>query len=241
MERGCELRPAVPKLFLLSLCVVAIGLLLGDRLGAQEVDPGKADSVLEKAKSSTKNSAKNSAKRAEPAAARTLEDILRRSRTSPAAEGGDEIPQRSKMEEYFRLLGWLLVVVVLAVASIYFLKRLMPGASSARSSQLIEVVARSSLTPKHQLLVVRVAERAMVIGISPEGITRVAEMNDPREVMQTSATPSFENQLAREKASYPLSQKREERSPALYGKEIDRLKSMVANWRHAALRKERSS
>lgn len=139
------------------------------------------------------------------------------------------------MARYLRALGWLLVVLCLAVGTIVGLKKLREkgakvfGGSGAR---LMEVVSRTAIGPKHQLLIVRIGERAMVIGVAPEGISRVCELTEPAEVLAVTKN-SFREELQAEEDAYPEPERNEESEDSLspYRREIERLQAMVGNWR----------
>lgn len=146
--------------------------------------------------------------------------------------------------QYMRVLGWLVVVVALAVGSVHLLKRFHPGAPRRGGRDLIEVLGRASVTPKHQLVAVRVAEKVLVLGAAPERLSLIAEMRDPREVIGALQGGRFEEELAHSGTQYdeePTAAHAEEGAPVEpYRREIDRLRRMVANWRLSTARVERT-
>ncbi len=114
----------------------------------------------------------------------------------------------------------------------------IPGTRRRKESRLIQVLARTPLSPKQQLVVVRVAERAFVLGVSPERIEKVCEMSDPREVIALSRQEGFDVELERQKSRFASEPppaapdgngSDEELEP--YRHEIERLKSLVGGWR----------
>ena len=168
----------------------------------------------------------------------TLAD-LKRGRGQPASAAGEiAAAPPSRVLEYFKVLGLLVGVIAVAVATIFILKRFVPGASRARTHRDMEILSKVALTAKHQLLMVRIAERVLVLGISPQGITRVTEMNEPHEVMQATRSASFQKRLSDEEAVFdsPESEGEEKESQVIgtFGREVDRLKSMIASWRMAS-------
>ena len=164
----------------------------------------------------------------------------------------DKKPRESKVKptraatgldfgRFMRAFGWTLVVVLGAIGFILILKKLQIGKSGQRRApQQMEILSRTQLTPKHQLIMVRVQERALVLGISPDGIHTVTEFSDPADVMQATSKSDFSEILEQiesddgsESAESPNSE-----DLAHYQKEIERIKSMVGSWRHGSTRTE---
>jgi len=61
-------------------------------------------------------------------------------------------------------------VILLAAAAAWWLRRRGLGVSARRGRQL-EALERLPLSPHHWLVLVRIRERALVIGLSPSGCT----------------------------------------------------------------------
>lgn len=132
--------------------------------------------------------------------------------------------------DYLRVLGWLVVVVALAVGCIWVLRRLQVGVARLGGQRMLEVVARTSLGPKHQLVLVRVAQRVLVVGTGPDGVTPVAEFRDPAEVV---ALTGFRQQLAdqQEAPSLPAAVAPSDEELAPHRREIHQLREMIGSWR----------
>lgn len=164
--------------------------------------------------------------------------------TPPPAEGasGDAatsgVTPGISMGEYFKVLGWLVGVVILAVGTIYGLKKLQ--AKTARlggGAKVMEVVSRTGLTAKHQLVMVRVAERVLIVGVSPDGVHPVAEFTDPKEVVQISRGDSFQEQLDAQNldvAALENEEKAESVDVAPYRREIRHLKDLIGSWKRGS-------
>ncbi len=103
---------------------------------------------------------------------------------------------------------------------------------------MIEVVASRALTPKHQLLVVRIGERALILGVSPDRVDKITELTDPHEVIPMASPPDFQEELQERQADYLDPPGHAGAQPDLgpYQREIERLKKMVSNWRLAVSR-----
>ena len=80
-------------------------------------------------------------------------------------------------------------------------------------------------------------ERALVLALSPDRVSNVCELTDPREVLQVARGESFQEQLeAAEDSDYPQDDERrngKRNGDALepYRHEIERLRAMVGSWR----------
>ncbi len=99
--------------------------------------------------------------------------------------------------QLLRMAGSLLLVLAILFACLYALKRWGQWGTAPDAAAWIRVLARQSLGPKHYLLVVRVREQVLLLGVSPEGIrllTRIEEgrTDDPEtpQARRSSVLPS---------------------------------------------------
>ena len=65
------------------------------------------------------------------------------------------------------LLGWLV-------------KRL-GGGKSLHNAGVLKLVARANLSPKHQMFLVRMGNRLVLVGAGPQGLTTLSEITDAEE------------------------------------------------------------
>lgn len=72
------------------------------------------------------------------------------------------------------------VVVVLIVALGWLLKRL-GGGRTLRSDGALQLIARANLSAKHQVFLMRMGERLVLIGAGPQGLSSLSEITDPAE------------------------------------------------------------
>jgi len=84
-----------------------------------------------------------------------------------------------------RVIGALLVVVLVLLV----LRRLMRGGARRRAeagsaSGPLEVVASLRLSPTHQVRLVRLGQRLIAVGMTPQAIAPLAEVSDPREIVE---------------------------------------------------------
>ncbi len=83
-------------------------------------------------------------------------------------------------------LGALAVVLLLLGVAVYLLRRYVPGFRPVDHDAL-KVVARTGLSPKHSLALVRVGRRYVLVGMAGDHVSPVCEMTDPQEVAELTA------------------------------------------------------
>lgn len=76
----------------------------------------------------------------------------------------------------------LLVVLVLVAAIALFLKKFIPARRLMSGSQVLRIVARTHVTPKQQLMLVKLGRRMVLLGVSPERINTLSTVDDPDQV-----------------------------------------------------------
>lgn len=91
-------------------------------------------------------------------------------------------------EAWLQMLLALAVVVGMIFGLRWLLKRLGGGAMGGTRSGILEVVARTGVTTKQELMLVRFGERLVLLGRSPGAIARLAEVTDAAEVQRLQAT-----------------------------------------------------
>lgn len=80
-----------------------------------------------------------------------------------------------------RTLLALGLVVALVFVVRHVLRRFGPGAP-AGNRRAVQVVSRVSVSPRQQLVLVRLGERLLLIGSGADGMRTLAEVTDPDEV-----------------------------------------------------------
>jgi hypothetical protein len=98
---------------------------------------------------------------------------------SDAREIGNSRP--GLWAQWARTLGALALVVVLIFVARIMLKRFGP-VSGPRRRQVLDVLARSPVSSRHQLLLVKVGRRVLLVGQGPASLTTLSEVTDPEEV-----------------------------------------------------------
>ncbi|MEM1011342.1 MAG: flagellar biosynthetic protein FliO [Planctomycetota bacterium] len=86
-----------------------------------------------------------------------------------------------------RVLASLAGVGLLIVATGWAWRRFMPGGPGAPGASAVKLAARVNLTPKHQVFVLRVGHRLLVVGDSGHGMNALAQITDGDEVADVLA------------------------------------------------------
>jgi flagellar biosynthetic protein FliO len=82
--------------------------------------------------------------------------------------------------EIVKAVGWLIVVLGGAIGILWFAKRSMLHRQSATPGRVpVTVCGYAALQPKKSIFVVRIAERYLVVGVSDQTISRLAELDAP--------------------------------------------------------------
>lgn len=109
------------------------------------------------------------------------------SRVVTKRTGGDESrvvgdgSEKDKSSGWPRTLGALAVVVTLIFAARWFLRRW--GASGTTNlTGPMEVIAKESVAPRQQLLLIRLGKRLVLIGTGSGAMSTLAEVTEPAEV-----------------------------------------------------------
>ena len=74
------------------------------------------------------------------------------------------------------------VVGLLLGAGAWLLRRSFPARLTGKPTGLMEVLGRLPVSPKHTVVLVRVAGRVLVVGISPDTMNTLSEIEQPEEV-----------------------------------------------------------
>jgi flagellar protein FliO/FliZ len=108
--------------------------------------------------------------------------------TADSAKSTDEgyVPKRESDSSDGSARAWtqLLLAMGIVVGLIFGLQwliRRMAGNRVARPNEALKVVAHTGLSPKHQLFLVRMGQRMVLLGSGPQGLSRLAEITDPAE------------------------------------------------------------
>jgi flagellar biogenesis protein FliO len=120
-------------------------------------------------------------------------------------------PFGSKRTPWYRS-GLVSTVIVLGVVWLAYraARRWIPG-SKVSESGVMQVLARTTLTPKQHVALVRLGHRFVMVGVSPDRIDRLCVIDDAPEVSELlvrlnstagSPSPGFDDELMREVSGY---------------------------------------
>jgi flagellar biosynthetic protein FliO len=114
--------------------------------------------------------------------------LLRRNR--PAGPGPS--PERTRAADLagtgaLRLLWPLALVLALIVAAALAWRKWSPRSKRFGAGGVINVLASHYLSPKQSLCLVRLGRRMLLIGVTPERISTVAEIQQPQEASEILA------------------------------------------------------
>lgn len=109
----------------------------------------------------------------------------------PVRRDGDARHGGDSPWDWLQMLGALAIVVGLIFGTRYVLKRLgkFPVVGG---SEVFKVLAAKSISARHQIVLVSMGRRLLVVGCGPEGMATLGEVTDPAEIeellesMQTS-------------------------------------------------------
>ena len=92
-----------------------------------------------------------------------------------------EASPQGPWEQWGRTLLALAVVVALIFAARIMLRRFSP-VSGPRRREVLDVLARATVSPRHQLLLIRAGRRVVLVGQGPASLTTLSEIKDTEEV-----------------------------------------------------------
>lgn len=134
--------------------------------------------------------------RATPQAAVTAEnglakgegkEIVRRDKagdsTGVLGKDGRIVDRRSRGSGAWGVIDlWpLLAVLVLMLGMAWVIKRYLPARRLLPGAGVIQVVARTALSPKQQIVLVRLGGRFILVGVSPERMNTLTCVDDPQQ------------------------------------------------------------
>lgn len=78
----------------------------------------------------------------------------------------------------------LAIVLALVLAAAWAVKRYLPARRLVTGSGVLEVVARLPLSPKQSLVLVKMGQRMVLVGVTPERVNTVCHVDDPEQVAE---------------------------------------------------------
>jgi len=125
-------------------------------------------------------------------------------------------PKVPGAETVIRMLIWVGVVVVFIYAAVYLIRRYVPSARNMFGGGILKVVGRTYISSKQCILLVKVASKYVMVGVTGTSMTPLAEVADPEDARKiseelieksgASITGSFRQALERADGDYTESQ-----------------------------------
>lgn len=117
---------------------------------------------------------------APPAPIRSQTDSQPIRRSGADATGGTSASKPGM--ELPRVVGALAAVIALILLLKWAGKKLLQPPGAAKTSRAVQVLARSAVSPRQQILLVMVGKRVLVVGDSGAQMNALSEITDPDEV-----------------------------------------------------------
>ncbi len=95
----------------------------------------------------------------------------------------------NEYEGWWRTIGALALVVALIFAVRLAMRRLGPSGAATRGADVVRVVWRKNLTPRHQLFLLRMGGRVLLVGAGPGGMDVLMQTSDEQEIGELLGRP----------------------------------------------------
>jgi flagellar biogenesis protein FliO len=169
---------------------------------------------------------------AAPAPAEQDKEIAHRSAPAGAAPAngpnGANVPRRG-MGGLSLISGlWPLLMVLAVIGGVaVFVKKYMPTNRLLLGSEVLRIVARTSLGSKQHLVLVKLGRRLVLLGVAPERISALSTVEDPDQVAMLlgeaastrsdSMTQAFAASIGQESAAFDTEDADEDATAATHG------------------------
>ena len=109
---------------------------------------------------------------------------MHRGRAEPATADSKSAPSGSVTSPSFLSVLWPLLIVLILITgtAVVFRRWLWRANRVSAASGALDILARHYLSPKQSLCLLRLGRRVLLVGVTPERISTVADFNDPDEV-----------------------------------------------------------
>jgi flagellar biosynthetic protein FliO len=126
--------------------------------------------------------------------------------TSPFVPGAGAVVQMAL---------WLAVIVVFIYGMVWLIRKCMPSARNMFAGSVMKVVARTYLSPKQYILLVKVGSKLVLVGVTNGSMTPLGEITDPEDVKRITEEiaghggtgggigASFRKMLGQARSDYP--------------------------------------
>ncbi|NIA20603.1 MAG: hypothetical protein GWP05_01245, partial [Anaerolineaceae bacterium] len=114
-------------------------------------------------------------------------DVLKRRSSDIEKKLIGDDPSKTKSDDGF---GWLslvapLVVVLLVIVLVFWaVRKYVPGMRRLTGSSVVRVLARTYLSPRQSVTLIKVGRRILVVGQTADRLSRLGEISDGEEVSE---------------------------------------------------------
>jgi len=201
---------------LLVVCFVFTGVGYADSLQKTSINPitkaedsrptppGRTDNILQANAPLHTDKAPSPRSKSEPISLSPLRDQTNRT--------GIDVSPLNFSPSFWRPFLSLLAVLVLIVFCAWLFRRFSPGSRRGKTNSAIEIIARSTISPKQSVCLVRLGRRLLLVGLSPNHMANLSMVDDPEEIalimgemekqMPNSISKTFDRLFHREAQQY---------------------------------------
>jgi flagellar biosynthetic protein FliO len=110
--------------------------------------------------------------------------VIRSTQGGPRVTSTQPVAMPSLGVDITRMLLALAIVIGLIYVSRWLLKRFYGGGATAGGSRVVQVLNRTPLAPRQQVMLLQVGRRVVVVGESNGNMVTLAQIDDPDEIAQ---------------------------------------------------------
>ena len=170
-----------------------------------------------------------------PFAGETAGDLVK----SPDKTGEENAPSYLPgLESVLRMVLWLAVLVVFIYAAVWLMRKYVPAARGMFGAGTLKIVGRLHVAARQSILLVKVGDRFVMVGVTAGSMTALTEIRDPEEAkrlteelaeQQGAAPGSFGRALS--KAGDAMAGESREADVSEVKGELDEVRRKVSWWR----------
>lgn len=128
-----------------------------------------------------------------------------------------------------RLGGWMALLSLLGAGTVVLVRRSRSGARGLASQGSLRVLSRALLSPRHQVVLVEAEGRRVLLGVHPEGVTRLLDWTSaPTQTRDPAPTaPATEIAAPRESPGVPAECPLEDSELVPYRRQMQKLRALL--------------
>lgn len=92
------------------------------------------------------------------------------------------VPKSRATTGAWTTIGALCLVIAVVVLAARFLKRYAPAAQKTLPAGALQILGKRNIDPRNVVYLLQCGGRILVVGVSPQGLSTLAEITDPAEV-----------------------------------------------------------